>query len=295
MDVTELTFDLEDGRSLEVALAGPTEGSVVVLHHGTPGSARPFRIFVDAASARGIRLVSYSRPGYAGSSRNEGRCIADCVADVVGIVDHLGADRFSTMGWSGGGPHALACAALLPERVTACATIAGVGPWGADGLDFLAGMAPENHREFGAALESADALQAFLEPEAEELGGVTGDQVAAALGGLVSDVDEAALTGEFADYLAATLHDSVCGGIWGWFDDDLAFTRPWGFDLSEIRVSASVWQGAQDLMVPFAHGQWLAAQIPDARPMLRPEHGHLSLAVTAFGEILDDLMAVAES
>jgi pimeloyl-ACP methyl ester carboxylesterase len=294
MDVTELTVDLKDGRSLEVALAGPVEGSVVVLHHGTPGSARAFRPFVDAASARGTRLVSYSRPGYAGSSRSEGRTIANCVADVVEIVDHLGVGRFSTMGWSGGGPHTLACAALLPQRVTACATIAGVGPWGVEGLDFLEGMAPENHEEFGAALESADVLQAFLEPEAEELAGVTGDQVAAALGGLVSDVDKAALTGEFADYVAAMLHDSVRDGIWGWFDDDRAFTRPWGFDLPAIRVPVSVWQGAQDLMVPFAHGQWLAAHVPGARPMLRPEHGHLSLAVSAFGEILDDLMAVSE-
>jgi pimeloyl-ACP methyl ester carboxylesterase len=294
MDVTELTVDLKDGRSLEVALAGPVEGNVVVLHHGTPGSARAFRPFVDAASARGTRLVSYSRPGYAGSSRSEGRTIANCVADVVEIVDHLGVGRFSTMGWSGGGPHTLACAALLPQRVTACATIAGVGPWGVEGLDFLEGMAPENHEEFGAALESADVLQAFLEPEAEELAGVTGDQVAAALGGLVSDVDKAALTGEFADYVAAMLHDSVRDGIWGWFDDDRAFTRPWGFDLPAIRVPVSVWQGAQDLMVPFAHGQWLAAHVPGARPMLRPEHGHLSLAVSAFGEILDDLMAVSE-
>ncbi len=294
MDVTELTIDLEDGRSLEVAVAGHADGDVVVLHHGTPGSGRPLRSFVDAAAVRGIRLISYSRPGYAGSSRSEGRTIADCVADVVEIVDHLGVGRFATMGWSGGGPHTLACAALLPDRVTACATIAGVGPWGVEGLDFLGGMGPENHEEFSAALESADALQAYLEPEAEAFAGLSGEQVAAALGGLVSDVDRAALTGEFADHLAAGLQHAVRDGIWGWFDDDLAFTRPWGFDLSSIRVPVSVWQGAQDLMVPFAHGQWLAANVPGARPLLRPEHGHLSLAVAAFGEIIDDLMAVSE-
>jgi pimeloyl-ACP methyl ester carboxylesterase len=293
MNVTDLIVDLGDGRSLDVALAGPADGSVVVLHHGTPASGRPIAPFVEAASARGIRLVSYSRPGYAGSSRLEGRSIADCVADVVAIVDHLGVDRFATMGWSGGGPHTLACAALLPERVTACATVAGVGPWGAEGLDFLEGMAPENHEEFGAALESVDALRTYLEPEAAQLADVTGADVAASLGGLVSDVDKAAATGEFAEYLAATFHDAVRDGIWGWFDDDIAFTRPWGFDLSVIRVPVWVWQGAQDLMVPFAHGEWLAGRIPDSRPMLRPEHGHLSLAVTAFGEILDDLMTVS--
>jgi pimeloyl-ACP methyl ester carboxylesterase len=295
MNVTDLTVDLDDGRSLVVALAGPPDGSVVVLHHGTPSSGRPFAPFVDAASARGVRLVSYSRPGYAGSSRLEGRSIADCVADVVGIVDHLGVDRFATVGWFGGGPHTLACAALLPERVTACATVAGVGPWDADGLDFMEGMAPENHEEFGAALESADALRAYLEPEAAEIADVTGEQVAASLGGLVSDVDKAAATGGFAEYLAAMFHDAVRDGIWGWFDDDIAFTHPWGFDVSAIRVPVSVWQGAQDLMVPFTHGEWLAGRIPDSRPMLRPEHGHLSLAVAAFDEILDDLMAISEA
>jgi pimeloyl-ACP methyl ester carboxylesterase len=162
-------------------------------------------------------------------------------------------------------------------------------------LDFLKGMGPENHAEFGAALESADALQAFLEPEAKALAGVSGEQVVAALGGLISDVDKAALTGEFADHLAAMFHDAVRDGIWGWFDDDLAFTRPWGFDPTSIQVPVSVWQGEQDLMVPFAHGQWLAAHVPNARPMLRPEHGHLSLAVAAFGEILDDLMTACGS
>ena len=144
MNVTDLIVDLGDGRSLDVALAGPADGSVVVLHHGTPASGRPFAPFVEAASARGIRLVSYSRPATPAPAASRA-VIADCVADVVAIVDHLGVDRFATFGRSGGGPHTLACAALLPERVTACATVAGVGPWGAEGLDFLEGMAPENH------------------------------------------------------------------------------------------------------------------------------------------------------
>lgn len=290
MDVTELPVDLGDGRSLDVVVTGPAGGGVVVLHHGTPGSGSQYPAFVEAAEVRGLRLVSYSRPGYAASTRDEGRTIADCAADVVAIVDRLGVERFATLGSSGGGPHTLACAALLPERVTACATIAGVAPWGAQGLDFLEGMGVENHEEFGAALESADALQAYLEPEARAISTIDGRDVAKSLGGLVSDVDKAALTGEFADHVAASFHKAVSHGIWGWFDDDVAFTRPWGFELASIRVPVTVWQGAQDMMVPFAHGQWLAAHISTARPMLRPEHGHLSLAVAAFGEILDDLL-----
>jgi pimeloyl-ACP methyl ester carboxylesterase len=123
------------------------------------------------------------------------------------------------------------------------------------------------------------------------LAGVTGEQVAAALGDLVSPVDVGALTGDFAAYLATTFRQAVSSGIWGWFDDDLAFTQPWGFDLDDIGVPVVVWQGGQDRMVPFAHGQWLATQVPGARPRLLPEEGHLSIAVASFGRILDDLLA----
>jgi pimeloyl-ACP methyl ester carboxylesterase len=133
-------------------------------------------------------------------------------------------------------------------------------------------------------------LQAYLERQAEVLAEVTGKQVAAALGDLVSPVDIGALTGDFAAYLATTFRRAVSAGIWGWFDDDLAFTRPWGFALEEVGVPVVVWQGGQDRMVPFGHGQWLAAQLPGARPRLLPEEGHLSIAVASFGEILDDLL-----
>jgi pimeloyl-ACP methyl ester carboxylesterase len=244
-----------------------------------------------SCGAAGLRLVSYSRPGYGGSSRQLGRAVADCAADTLAIIEQLGAGRFYTAGWSGGGPHALACAALLGDRVLACATIAGVGPFGTAGLDFLGGMGRENQEEFGAALAGPSRLQAYLERQAQVLAEVTGEQVAAALGDLVSPVDIGALTGDYAAYLATTFRQAVAGGIWGWFDDDLAFTRPWGFALEEVGVPVVVWQGGQDRMVPFAHGQWLATHLPGARPRLLPEEGHLSIAVASFGEILDDLLA----
>jgi pimeloyl-ACP methyl ester carboxylesterase len=249
---------------------------------------------VEAAAERGIRLVAYSRPGYAGSTRDPGRSVAGCAADTARIVDHLGADRFYTTGQSGGGPHALACAALLPDRVIACATSAGVGPWAADGLDFLAGMADENVQEMSAALEAGDVLRAFLETEADKLAHATPADLAEALGGLVSPVDAAALTGEFAEHATTMLHESISTGIWGWFDDDVAFVHPWGFDLAGIRVPVTVWQGAQDRMVPYAHGRWLAANVAGAGARLLDDEGHLSLILGSFPAILDDLMAVSE-
>ena len=176
----------------------------------------------------------------------------------------------------------------------ACATTAGVGPFDEDGLDFLAGMAQENIDELGAAVEGADALEEFLQIDAEKLRGATASDISDALGGLVSPVDVRALTGAFAEHAVAMLHESISTGIWGWFDDDMAFVRPWGFDVAEITVPVTVWQGAQDRMVPFAHGQWLAANVAGAKARLLEDEGHLSLILGSFPEILDDLMAVSE-
>jgi pimeloyl-ACP methyl ester carboxylesterase len=245
MDLASFALALSDGRVLEVDVSGRDGGIPLVVHHGTPGERSQYPPFVEAAVARGLRFVSYSRPGYGGSSRRPGRAVADCAADTAAILAHLGADRCYTLGGSGGGPHALACAALLADRVLACATVAGVGPFGAEGLDFLEGMGRENHEEFGAALAGPAKLQAYLKQEARAFAGVTGEQVVAALGDLVSAVDVAALTGDFAAYVAASFRQAVTNGIWGWFDDDLAFTRPWGFDLESISVPVVVWQGGR--------------------------------------------------
>ncbi len=261
-----------------------------VLHHGTPGARADYQPFIDAATQRGLRFVSYTRPGYGGSTRQPGRSVADCAADTAAIIDRLGADHFVTAGWSGGGPHALACAALLPDRVRAAATIAGVAPFDADGLDFLAGMAEENVREFGAAVRGPEALEPSLTAFASDFVSVTGAEIIEAFGGLVSDVDKAALTGDLGDFLAANIREALRNGIGGWLDDDLAFVRDWGFPLASIGVPVAVWQGPHDRMVPFAHGRWLASHIPGVRAHLEPEHGHLSLAVASFGRILDDLL-----
>ena len=282
-------------RSLDVWVAGPSEATPVVMHHGTPTSGLPYQPFVDEVTQRGLRWVSYSRPGYGDSSRQPGRLVADCAEDVAAILDHLNTDRFYTLGGSGGGPHALACAALLPERTIAATTVASVAPWTAGGLDFLAGMGPENVEEFGAALAGQTELQPILERWADEYIDVTAEAVAESLGGLISDVDKAVLTGEFAQAFLDSYREGARTGIWGWFDDDMAFTVDWGFDLGAIRVPVTLWQGHQDLMVPPAHGQWLAKHVSGARVRMKAEHGHLSLYVASFGTLLDDLADLAQA
>jgi pimeloyl-ACP methyl ester carboxylesterase len=290
-----LTLTLPDGRTLEAVDEGVPDGTLLIIHHGSPGAAVAFEPFDRAAAERGIRLVTYSRPGFGGSTRREGRSVADAAGDAASIADHLSAGRFLTAGWSGGGPHALACAALLPERIAAAATIAGAAPFDADGLDWLAGMGEDNRVEYTTAARDPGELLRFMEPHVEALSAATPTGIVADIRSLISEVDEAAITDALGELVAASFHRAFVQGPWGWFDDDLAFVRDWGFDVGSIPVPVSIWQGRQDLMVPIAHGEWLASHVPTARPRLRPEHGHFSLAVGSIGEILDDLLQVAGS
>jgi pimeloyl-ACP methyl ester carboxylesterase len=291
----EIRVDAPGGRVLQVWVEGPDDGDVVIGHHGTPSSGLPYARSVAEATTRGLRSVTYSRPGYGASTRREGRSVADCAADVAAIADALGAERFYTLGGSGGGPHALACGALLRDRVMAVASIAGVVPYGADGVDFLDGMGQDNHVEFGAALAGPKALEAWMDEHAAETGQASSpDQLIASFGDLVSPVDREALTGDLGEHMVANERLALADGYWGWFDDDLAFVRDWGFDPAAVSVPVSVWQGRQDRFVPCAHGEWLAAHVPGARAHLYEEHGHLSLALSSFGSILDDLIDQAK-
>jgi pimeloyl-ACP methyl ester carboxylesterase len=285
------TITLPDGRDLEVEVSGPDQGPVLLFHHGTPGGSVQFGGMADEVHARGHRLVTWSRAGYGASARRPGRSVADEVADAMAVLDHVGADSCVVAGWSGGGPHALACGALAPERVRGVLSIAGVGAFGAADLDFLEGMGQENHDEFGAALEGEDALRTYLEAARPEFLQITGDQIVGQMETLLPPIDQDSLTGEFGDFLARGLRQAVSVSVDGWLDDDLAFTRPWGFDLDAITVPVHLWQGSEDLMVPFAHGEWLAANVPSAVVHLERGEGHLSIYVGAMGRMLDALVA----
>lgn len=290
------TISAPGGRRLEILTAGPEDGLPLVMHNGTPVGLVPFAPMTEAAAARGLRTVMCARPGYSRSDPRPGRRVADVTDDVIAALDALGAGQFVTAGWSGGGPHALACAALLPGRCLAAATMAGVAPYRAAGLDWLAGMAPENVEEFGAAAESEQAVTRYLEHAAAGLATVSATEMAAAMGGLLSDADKTALTGDFAEYLAGAMRAALATGVAGWRDDDLAFVADWGFTLDRPDMApVTIWQGEEDRMVPFAHGAWLAAHVPGARAHLLPGEGHLTLGVTSFAAILDDLLELAGS
>ncbi len=284
------SLTLADGRTLETWISGPEDATPLVFQHGTPVSARPARAIERAVLARGLRFVALSRPGYATSTRRPGRSVADVVDDTAAVLASLGADRAYVAGWSGGGPHALACAARLPHTI-ATLLIAGVAPAGLADLDFLTGMGQDNLDEFGAAFTGEDDLRPFLDAQRPELVGATADEVIASMATLLPPVDRAVLTDEFGEDMAAAFGAALQVSIDGWLDDDLAFVRDWGFALDEIASPVHVWQGGQDLMVPFAHGQWLSQHVPGATAHLLPGEGHLSVAVGAIDAMLDALLA----
>lgn len=283
-----IALDLPDGRVLDVQVSGPADGIPFVWHHGTPGCSYQPADKQRVLHERGLRLVSYSRAGAAGSTRNKGRTVASIADDVAAIADHLGADEILTGGGSGGGPHALATGAGLPDRVLAVLAVCCVKPY-VDQPDFLEGMGSANVEEFSLALEGEDALLPFLEADREGMIDADADSVIRTLDSLLPDVDRACLTGEVGADLLANLQGGV-EELYGWLDDDLAFTRDWGFALDDIRVPTYLWQGSEDLMVPFHHGQWLARNLPGVVPHLIDGEGHLSIVVGAFEQMVDELV-----
>jgi pimeloyl-ACP methyl ester carboxylesterase len=268
-----------DGRRLAFTEWGDPAGFPVFGLHGTPNSrlARHWdeTVFVEA----GARLITYDRPGYGGSDRHAGRRVVDCVADVVAIADALGLDRFSVAGTSGGGPHALAVAARVPERVSRAGCTVSPAPFDAAGLDWFEGMDPLNVREIGWALEGETTLAQELEREAAAMLDRVADDPSKVLGDEweLSASDRTELSRpERGEIIRADVAESFRAGIWGWVDDDLAMIEPWGFDVAELRVPTRVIYGATDVLVPAQHGRWLAEHVPGADVVDEGEAGHLA-------------------
>jgi pimeloyl-ACP methyl ester carboxylesterase len=285
--MSERDVTLRDGRTLHLHDAGEPDGAVVIVHHGTPGSGHFYPPHVERARERGLRLIAYDRAGYGGSTPNPGRNVAAVANDVSDILDALAIERYASMGGSGGGPHTLALGALLAERCVGICAIASPTPWDAEGIDWLAGQGEQNQQEWAAALAGPDALEAHLEPLAAELVQATPEALRDVMVTLLPPVDREVLTGELAKHAHISMTEAVAGGVGGWRDDDLAFTRPWGFELADIRVPVLLWQGVQDLMVPVAHGRWLAERIPGVEAHVSEEDGHLSIAEGRLPEIFD--------
>ena len=286
----ELTIGTADGRSLTVYDAGDPAGRPILFHPGTPSSGMPFDQHIGLARDQGVRLLSYDRAGYGDSTRNPDRAVADVVPDVEAMADALGLERFATWGLSGGGPHALATAAGLPDRVVAVVAAASIAPPDRPELDLTEGMGEGNIVEFGLAQQGEEALRPALERDFAGLRELDVQGLIEAMRPFLSDVDAAALDGELGAHMLDSFRRSLSRSVDGWVDDDLAFTRSWGFELESIQVPTLVVQGRQDLMVPWAHGEWLAHNLPSAEAWLREEEGHLTLFVNVVPQIHEWLL-----
>ena len=264
--VTETDLKLGDGRTLHVYDTGAddAEGRLAVFwHHGSPNIGSPPRPLFPAAEDLGIRWVSYDRPGYGGSTPHPGRDVASAAAYVSTIADALGIDRFAVMGHSSGGSHALACGALLPERVLGVVSVAGLAPFDAEGLDWFAGMAPSGVASLRAAAEGRAAKERY-ESEAEY------DPE------MFTPADHAALSGTWS-WFASVVGPAVEGGPGGLIDDDLANVAPWGADPAQVITPTLLLHGGRDRVVPSSHGEWLAGRCPSAELWLCPDDGHISI------------------
>jgi pimeloyl-ACP methyl ester carboxylesterase len=283
-----IALTLRDGRVLEMIVSGPPDGVPLVWHHGTPGCARQFRYRQNETHARGLRYITYSRAGAAGSTRRPGRSVADVAADVAAILDHLEADRCLVGGNSGGGPHALATGALLPDRVAAVLCVCGIKPSVGE-PDFLDGMGEANVEEFELALQGEEALRPFVMKDRAGIIDAQPEGIIETLATLLPEVDRGILRGDAGLDIIRGLQGGVIE-VDGWIDDDLAFIREWGFNPRELSVPTYIWQGSADLMVPFHHAEWLASNIPGAVPHLLDGEGHFSVLVGRFGAMVDELL-----
>jgi len=276
-----------DGRELCVESGGDAAGRPVLVHGGSPSCRHLADSWLADARDRGIHLISYDRPGYGRSTAQPGRTVADCAADVRTIAGALGIERLGVWGYSGGGPHALACAALLSDLVTSVAVLASVAPYDSPGLDYFSGMGEENVEGFKLYLADPEAARIKTAEEREELLLVTPESLMQAWATLLSPVDAAVLTGDMASFLVSLVKDGLAPGDQGWWDDGVAEVADWGFAFDAIEVPVQLWHGSHDKFVPLQHGQWLAAHIPGVESHLTETDGHLTLLSRRVPEVHD--------
>jgi pimeloyl-ACP methyl ester carboxylesterase len=270
-----------DGRTLAFAVWGDQSGFPIMALHGTPGCRLQRWPHEELYQQLGVCVVTHDRAGYGRSTRRHGRSVADAVDDVIAIADELGFDRFGVSGGSGGGPHALACAALRPDRVVRATSSVGEAPYGDGGLEhdeWVDGMDPENVKEFEIALAGEEALTEYVEAQQAQAEARVAVDPSTVLDDYdLSDSDRAQLARpEVMQIVREATAEWAFNGVGGWVDDDLAFTRPWGFDLSNIAVPVLIIYGSADVLVPSAHGRWLAAHVPGCIVKIE-EGGHLGV------------------
>jgi len=290
-----VTVDSPDGRTIDAVHRGLGTGPVVVVHGGTPSGLASWPLLEELVEQAGLGLVTIARPGYAASTRREGRSVADAADATRCVLDHLELDQFVSLGISGGGPHALADAAELPDRCTGVVIVAGIGPLDALDLDFFDGLGQNQQLLFRTALDDPDALARLAEGFAAMSADLDAATFRASAPDTLPPVDAAAMASplgeELADHLAATMRSAFSHGPHGLVDDVLAFTKPWGFAVPALACQVTVWHGTADESVPVAHGRWVADHAPQAELRMLDGEGHVSI-LAELPAIIDSVAAL---
>ncbi|KAI9691447.1 MAG: hypothetical protein M1822_007518 [Bathelium mastoideum] len=291
-------FKLPDGRNLDYLISGAKDGFPLIWIHGTPGSYLPIPSFSAVCEKKGVKVITASRAGYGGSTRKKGRRVVDAVPDLQALNEHLGVKQCIVGGWSGGGPHALACAARLPGCLAAL-SVAGGAPYDAEGLDFFAGQGEDNVQEFKAALKGEEELQEFCQAMRPDLLKADPAGLTETMSSILPDVDKQAMleNKEIGQFMCDMFQEGLKHNSDGWVDDDITFVGPWGFDLSEIKVPVFQYQGTEDKMVPVGQGEWIAKHLPQEhfRNHLMQGEGHISIFLGQMDCMIDELLAVAKA
>jgi len=285
--VETITVTDDQGRSLAVSVAGPGDGLPLLMHAGSPGSRVLYRAQVETAAAFGFRLVSYDRPGYGQSPPRPGRTVADAAGDALTIMEALGVERFATWGVSGGGPCALACAALLPDRVIAACVFASLGRSDVPDLDFMSGRSDGFREEVGLFFNDRDAARRkYRDDAATQLPEMSDPSFWMVRWGDRAGTDPAH-SQTLAEHLAALIREAARHGDEGWWEDWVSYLSPWGFDLNDIQCPVQLWHGDHDLAVPIAHGQWISEHLPNVETHFLTAEDHSTIEIDHYTEAIE--------
>jgi pimeloyl-ACP methyl ester carboxylesterase len=267
------SFTTPDGRTVAYVERGADDGVPVIVCHGTPGSRLSRHGDPEIYARHGVHAVFFDRAGYGRSDPKPGRAVADAAPDIGALADHLGFERFAVVGGSGGAPHALACGALLADRVLRVGALVTPAPSDEE-FDFFEGLADVNVKEFTAALEGREAIEAYLYPYVDGIRADAGAVIDEMLTELPEIDRERASQPVHREIMLESWTESVRQGVSGWADDDLAFAKSWGFDLEDVTAETRVWQGELDVLTPRQHGEYVASRLPNARFEVLAGGGH---------------------
>ena len=277
---------LADGRHLCYACHGPLDGEPVFLFHGEPGS-RLFLPGLEAVLRQGVRLITVDRPGYGCSDPQPGRSLLDWPQNIASLADELGFERFSILGVSGGGPHALACAYLMPERLKSVAIASSPCPF--DYRRATDNLSPGRLEEFALAREAPDMLRPMVNRAVSRIreqpaAYVTelGERLDASDGRLLASAAVSAM-------YCADLGEAVRAGGEGWLQEAHLLASPWPFDPADIGMPVRIWHGERDRIAPprMARLLWRAMRGSELR--LARGEGHLFF-FRHFDELLASLV-----